>query len=81
MGARRQEGTNAMVVPPAALRPALATLALVETVALRRGRQVTNHVGVGPQGVAVRVRHVAVRHRGVAARRTMPQWAGAALWP
>ena len=50
-----QEGTNAMVGLPAGLRPAL-TMPAVETVALRKSVTVT--------------RHVAVRHRGVAARRT-----------
>jgi len=78
------EGTNAMVVPPSDLQPALATPAAVETVALRKDRTVTRHVVVRHRGthvrtrhvasghrrVAVRTRHVAVRHRAVAARRT-----------
>jgi hypothetical protein len=78
------EGTNAMVVPPSDLQPALATLAAVETVALRKDRTITRHVVVrhrgthvrtrhvasARRGVAVRTRHVAVRHRAVAARRT-----------
>ena len=78
------EGTNAMVVPPSDLQPALATPAAVETVALRKDRTVTRHVVVrhrgthvrtrhvasARRGVAARTRHVAVRHRAVAARRT-----------
>ena len=78
------EGTNAMVVPPSDLQPALATPAAVETVALRKDRTVTRHVVVRHRGthvrthhvasghrrVAVRTRHVAVRHRAVATRRT-----------
>ena len=78
------EGTNAMVVPPSDLQPALATPAAVETVALRKDRTITRHVVVrhrgthvrtrhvasARRGVAARTRHVAVRHRAVAARRT-----------
>ena len=78
------EGTNAMVVPPSDLQPALATPAAVETVALRKDRTVTRHVLVRHRGthvrtrhvtsghrrVAVRTRHVAVRHRAVATRKT-----------
>jgi hypothetical protein len=76
------EGTNAMVVPPSDLQPALATPAAVETVALRKDRTVTRHVVVrhrgtrtrhvasARRGVTARTRHVAVRHRAVAARRT-----------
>ena len=78
------EGTNAMVVPPSDLQPALATPAAVETVALRKDRTVTRHVVVrhrgthvrtrhvasARRGVAARTRHVAVRHRAVAARKT-----------
>jgi hypothetical protein len=78
------EGTNAMVVPPSDLQPALATPAAVETVALRKDRTVTRHVVVRHRGthvrtrhvasghrrVAVRTRHVAVRHRTVATRKT-----------
>ncbi len=73
-----QAGSNAMAVPTAGLRD-LATPAIVEPVALRRGRRVgrrgaavgTRHVAARHRGVAVRSRHVAVRHRGVvAARRT-----------
>lgn len=78
------EGTNAMVVPPSDLQPALATPAAVETVALRKDRTVTRHVVVRHRGthvrtrhvasghrrVAVRTRHVAVRHRAVATRKT-----------
>jgi hypothetical protein len=78
-----QEGTNAMVIPPAGLLPTL-TMPAIETVALRRDATVTRHVAVrhrgvtvrarhvaaGHRGVAVRTRHVAMRHRGVAARRT-----------
>ena len=77
-------GTNAMVVPPSDLQPALATPAAVETVALRKDRTVTRHVVVRHRGthvrtrhvasghrrVAVRTRHVAVRHRAVATRKT-----------
>ena len=59
-----QEGTNAMVVLPAGLRPAL-TMPAVETVALRKSVTVTRHVAVRHRGVTVRTRHVAVRHRGV----------------
>ena len=78
------EGTNAMVVPPSDLQPALATPAVAETVALRkdptvtrhvvvrhRGTQVrTRHVASGHRRVAVRSRHVAVRHRAVATRKS-----------
>jgi hypothetical protein len=77
-----QEGTNAMVMPPAGLLPTL-TIPAIETAALRRDVRVTRHVAVrhrgvirtrhvaaGHRGVAVRTRHVAIRHRGVAARRT-----------
>src|SRR5262249_18079034 len=64
-----QEGTNAMVTPPAGLRPAL-TMPAVETVALRKSGTVTRDVAGRHRGVSVRARHVAVRHRGVAARRT-----------
>ena len=78
------EGTNAMVVPPSDLQPALATPAAAETVALRKDRTVTRHVVVRHRGthvrtrhvasghrrVAVRTRHVAVRHRAVAPRKT-----------
>jgi hypothetical protein len=77
-----QEGTNAMVMPPAGLLPTL-TIPAVETAALRRDVRVTTrvavrhrravkarHVTVRHRGVAVRTRHVAIRHRGVAARKT-----------
>ena len=77
-----QEGTNAMVTPPAGLLPAL-TIPAIETAALRRDVKVTRHVAVRHRGVtrtrhvatghrrvAVRTRHVAIRHRGIAARRT-----------
>ena len=78
------EGTNAMVLPPSDLQPALATPAAAETVALRKDRTVTRHVVVRHRGahvrtrhvasghrrVAVRTRHVAVRHRAVATRKT-----------
>ena len=76
-----QEGTNAMVTPPAGLLPAL--IRAIETAALRRDVRVTRHVAVRHRGVtrtrhvtaghrrvAVKTRHVAIRHRGVAARRT-----------
>jgi hypothetical protein len=59
-----QEGTNAMVIPPAGLLPTL-TIPAIETVALRRDVTVTRHVAVRHRGVTVRARHVAVRHRGV----------------
>ena len=65
-----QAGTNAMVVPPSGLQPALATPAIAETVALRKDRTVTRHVVVRHRGTKVRTRHVAVRHRAVATRRT-----------
>jgi hypothetical protein len=58
-----QEGTNAMVMPPAGLLPTL-TIPAIETAALRRDVRVTRHVAVRHRG-AVRARHVAVRHRGV----------------
>jgi hypothetical protein len=69
-----QTGSNAMVVATASLRPALATPAIVETVALRRGGRVgrrgaavgTRHVTVRHRVVTVRTRHVAGGHRGVA---------------
>ena len=77
-----QEGTNAMVTPPAGLLPAL-TIPAIETAALRRDVRVTRHVALRHRGVirtrhvatghrrvAVRTRHVAIRHRGIAARRT-----------
>jgi hypothetical protein len=59
-----QEGTNAMIIPPAGLLPTLAIPA-IETAALRRDVTVTRHVAVRHRGVTVRGRHVAVRHRGV----------------
>jgi len=62
------EGTNAMVVPPSDLQPALATPAAVETVALRKDRTVTRHVVVRHRGTRVRTRHVATARRGVAVR-------------
>src|SRR5262249_6189557 len=58
-----QEGTNAMVMPPAGLLPTL-TIPAIETAALRSDVRVTRHVAVRHRG-AVRARHVAVRHRGV----------------
>jgi hypothetical protein len=58
-----QEGTNAMVMPPADLLPTL-TIPAIETAALRRDVRVTRHVVVRHRGV-IRARHVAVRHRGV----------------
>src|SRR5262249_52786352 len=77
-----QDGTNAMVMPPAGLLPTL-TIPAIETAALRRDVRVTRHVAVrhrsavrarhvagGHRGVAVRTRHLAIRHRGVAARKT-----------
>ena len=62
------EGTNAMVVPPSDLQPALATPAAAETVALRKDRTVTRHVVVRHRGTHVRTRHVASGHRRVAVR-------------
>ena len=59
-----QEGTNAMVIPPAGLLPTL-TMSAIETVALRRDVTVTRHVAVRHRGITVRARHVGVRHRGV----------------
>ena len=59
-----QEGTNAMVMPPAGLLPTL-TIPAIETAALRTDVTVTRHVAVRHRGVTVRGRHVAVRHRGV----------------
>ena len=77
-----QEGTNAMVMPPAGLLPT-STIPAIETAALRRDVRVTRHVAVRHRGVirtrhvatghrrvAVRTRHVAIRHRSFAARRT-----------
>jgi hypothetical protein len=58
-----QEGTNAMVMPPAGLLPTL-TIPAIETAALRRDVRVTRHVAVRHRGI-IRTRHVAVRHRGV----------------
>jgi hypothetical protein len=58
-----QEGTNAMVMPPAGLLPTL-TIPAIETAALRRDVRVTPHVAVRHRGI-IRTRHVAVRHRGV----------------
>jgi hypothetical protein len=71
-----QAGSNAMVAPTAGLRPDLATPAIVETVALRRGGRVgrrgaavgTRHVIVRHRVVTVRTRHVAGGHRGVVVR-------------
>ena len=40
-----QEGTNAMVMPPAGLLPTL-TIPAIETAALRRDVRVTRHVAV-----------------------------------
>jgi hypothetical protein len=79
-----QQDTNAMAVPASGVQPAVATLAIADTVALRRGRTTTRRVVVRHRGinvrthrvtsadrrVAVRTRHVAVRPRAVAARRT-----------
>src|SRR6516162_8741802 len=61
-----QEGTNAMVGLPAGLRPAL-TMPAVETVALRKGVTVTRHVAVRHRGVAARRTHIAVGRRGAVA--------------
>jgi hypothetical protein len=71
-----QAGSNAMVAPTAGLRPDLATPAILETVALRRGGRVgrrgaavgTRHVIVRHRVVTVRTRHVAGGHRGVVVR-------------
>jgi hypothetical protein len=56
-----QEGTNAMIIPPAGLLPTLAIPA-IETAALRRDVPVTRHVAVRHRSVTVRGRHVAIRH-------------------
>jgi hypothetical protein len=61
-----QEGTNAMVMPPAGLLPT-STIPAIETAALRRDVRVTRHVAVRHRGV-IRTRHVAAGHRGVAVR-------------
>jgi hypothetical protein len=63
-----QESTNATVVPPSGLQPALATPAVAETVALRKDRTVTRHVVVRHRGLNVRARRVASGHRGVAVK-------------
>jgi len=78
-----QQDTSAMAVPASGVQPAVATPAIAETVALRKGRTATRRVAVRHRGtvrthrvasahrrVAVRTRHVAVRPRAVAARRT-----------
>jgi hypothetical protein len=78
-----QQDTRAMAVPASGVQPAVATAAIAETVALRKGRTATGRVAVRHRGivrthrvasayrrVAVRTRHVAVRPRAVAARRT-----------
>jgi hypothetical protein len=78
-----QQDTRAMAVPASSVQPAVATAAIAETVALRKGRTATRRVAVRHRGivrphrvasahrrVAVRTRHVAVRPRAVAARRT-----------
>jgi len=65
-----QAGTNAMVVPPSGLQPALATPAIAETVALRKDRTVTRHVVVRHRAVATRRTHVAVAKRSAVARRS-----------
>jgi hypothetical protein len=57
-----QEGTNAMVMPPAGLLPTL-TIPAIETAALRRDVRVTRHVAVRHRRV-IRTRHVTVRNRG-----------------
>jgi len=62
-----QEGTNAMIMPPAGLLPTL-TIPAIEMAALRTDVTVTRHVAARHRGVTVRGRHVAVRHRGVAGR-------------
>ena len=61
------EGTNAMVVPPSDLQPALATPAAVETVALRKGRTASRRVVVRHRAVAARRTHVAVSKRSAVA--------------
>ena len=61
-----QEGTNAMVIPSAGLLPTL-TMPAIETVALRRDVTVTRHVAVRHRGVAARRTHVAVTRRGAGA--------------
>ena len=61
-----QEGTNAMVIPSAGLLPTL-TMPAIETVALRRDVTVTRHGAVRHRGVAARRTHVAVTRRGAGA--------------
>src|SRR5260370_38276064 len=58
-----QEGTNAMVMPPAGLLPTL-TIPAIETAALRRDVRVTRHVAVRHRGV-IKTRQIAVRDRAV----------------
>jgi hypothetical protein len=79
-----QEGTNAMVIPPASSLPTLAMPA-IETVAVRTDVTVTRHVAVRHRGVAVRARHVAVGTSQFDIEVSQPVgpilwWAGAALW-
>jgi len=63
-----QEGTNATVVRPSGLQPALATPAAAETVALRRGRTASRRVVVRHRGLNVGTRRVASGHRSVAVK-------------
>jgi len=65
-----QEGTNAMVVPPSGLQPASATPAIAETVALRKDGTVTRHVAVRHRAVATRRTHVAVAKRSAVAAKS-----------
>ena len=55
-------GSDAMVAPSVDLRSAATSRAITETAALRRGGK------VGTRRGAVRTRHAAVRHRGVAVK-------------
>jgi hypothetical protein len=69
-------GSDAMVVPSVALRSAATPPAITETAALRRGGKVgtrrgavrTRHAAVRHRGVAAKTRQAAVKHRGVAAK-------------
>ena len=61
-----QEGTNTMVALPGGLRPASA-MPTVETVALRKSVTVIRHVAVRHRGVAARRTHIAVGRRGAVA--------------
>jgi len=69
-------GSDAMVAPSVDLRSAATSRAITETAALRRGGKVgtrrgavrTRHAAVRHRGVAVKSRQAAVKHRGVAVK-------------